>query len=268
MCAFLDDETLNLSRVGIMFGLHSCVRDDLLSQPGVTGNTINDKPTKLLQLLVLGVSGTVVGLQEFMATSPAPLCETLLSAGANPNSRWAGNDGGTLWTHLLFYYATSIEDSRGVPDVATIMAFVSYGADLTVSVDFRGARFSPSSLVRSLLKDFPRFMDELTRLLELLEARTTTLTPSQISTPAPTQQACGPRLASPTPAATSFVADTLKGESSLCVSSGSRTSVSSSRSVISKTPSVNERQRGLGKGRLLRKIFRGKYLVQRESSRD
>ncbi|KAL2279626.1 hypothetical protein FJTKL_13313 [Diaporthe vaccinii] len=162
MSAFLDDETLNFSRVGIMFGLHSWVRQDLLQHQGVTGNTMNYKPTRLLQFLVLGISGTVVGLQEFMATSPAPICETLLAAGADPNTRWAGHDGGTLWTHLLFYYATRIEDSRSIPDVATMEAFVRNGADLTVYIVFRGTRFSPSGLVRSLLKDFPKFAKELT----------------------------------------------------------------------------------------------------------
>lgn len=256
MSAFLDDETLNFSRVGIMFGLHSWVRQDLLQHQGVTGNTMNDKPTRLLQFLVLGISGTVVGLQEFMATSPAPICETLLTAGADPNTRWAGHDGGTLWTHLLFYYATRIEDSRSIPDVATMEAFVRNGADLTVYVVFRGTRFSPSELVRSLLNDFPTFANELTRLLELVEAGTTAFPPIQITISAPIQKACAPQPASVPPAALLSVTDALKGGNPLYVSSSSRTSISSSRSASSQTPNENGKQRGLGKARLLRKMFK------------
>lgn len=256
MSAFLHDETLNFSRVGIMFGLHSCVREDLLGHQEIPRNTMNDKPTKLLQFLVLGISGTVVGLQEFMATSPAPICETLLAAGANPNTRWAGHDGGTLWTHLLFYYATRIEDSRSIPDIATMEAFIRNGADLTADVVFRGTKLSPSGLVRSLLKDFPRFLDELTILLELFESRTATFPPIQITISAPIHQACAAPLASVSPAALSSVTDAIKGETPIYISSSSRTSVSSSRSASSQTPIENGKQRGSGKARLLRKIFK------------
>lgn len=240
-----------------MFGLHSCVREGLFTHQGSTGHMINEKPTELLQWLVLGISGTVVGLQEFMATSPAPLCETLLSAGANPNSRWAGHDGGTLWTHLLFYYATRIEDSRGIPDIATMEAFVKNGADLTACVDFRGTRFAPNGLVRSLVKDFPKFADELTRLLEQLDTRMTKLPHVQITISPPIDQACALPLASISTFATSYVADASQGRNTPSDSSGIRKGLGSSETVTSRSLGGDTRHRVSRKERLLRKIFRG-----------
>lgn len=238
-----------------MFGLHSCVRGDLFPHQ-LTEHAINDKPTELLQWLVLGISGTVVGLQEFMATSPAPICETLLSAGANPNSRWAGHDGGTLWTHLLFYYATRIEDSRVIPDVATMEAFVKNGADLTACVVFRGTRFAPNGLVRSLLKDFPKFVDELARLLELFEAHTKALPQIQITVSTPIEQDCAPQLAGVSSAASSYVTDAFEGGNPPLDSSRSRTSHSSSGTVTSQISGESGGRRVSRSSRLLQKIFR------------
>lgn len=258
MNAFLADETLHFLRVGIMFGLHSCVREDLVfPYQGVTRHAINDKPTELLQWLVLGISGTVVGLQEFMATSLAPICETLLSAGANPNSRWAGHDGGTLWTHLLFYYATRIEDNRGIPDIATMEAFVKNGADLTACVDFRGTRYAPNGLVRSLLTDFPKFADELTRLLEQIDARTTKLPHVQITISPPIEQACALPLSSISKFATSYVADASQGGNPPSDSSDIRRSLGSSETAISRSLGEDTEYTMSRKERLLRKIFRG-----------
>lgn len=237
-----------------MFGLHSCLRNNLLRQQRVAGNAGDNKATALLQFFVLGISGTVVGLQEFMSTTPAPMCETLLSAGADPNGGWAGPGGGTLWTHLLFYYATRIKDSIGILDIATMKAFVRNGADLAACVDFQGTRFSPVGLVRSLLKDFPQFEDELTVLLGLLEESIAALAPIQITVSGPIEQACAPQLVSMTPPAWSM-AIALEGGNLASVSSGSRKSLSSLTSAISTPPSEDGRHRLSRKSRFLRKIF-------------
>lgn len=244
MLAFLHDETLNMSRVAIMFGLHSYLREKLIPQNHVTGNVANDKATTLLQFLVLAISGTIVGVQDFMATSPAPICEILLAAGANPNAPWPGHDGGSLWTHLLFYYATRIKRSRDIPDISTMEAFVKNGADMTTCVDFRGMSFSTSWLAHFLLKNYPKFANELTKLLEIFEANTETLPPTQITISPPVEQACVSQLASLT-----------EGDS-LEVSSSSRTSINSSSSAVSQSPSEKERRGGSRRSRLLRKIFK------------
>lgn len=256
MMTFLDDETLSFSRVAIMFGLESYLKEKIWPQHLFVGNLINDKATKLLEFLILAISGTVDGLQEFMATSPASICETLLSAGANPNAHWAGRDGGTLWTHLLFYYALRIKNDREIPDIATMEAFVRHGADLTACLDFRGTIVSPSGLMRFLMKKHPNFVDELTRVLELLEARMPTSPPVQITVSAPIESACAPQAANTSWSSVSSVEDAPDGTNPLQVSSNRPTSLSASRSTSSLASREDRSQSPSSKGRLLRKIFK------------
>lgn len=256
MLTILDDETLNLSRVGIMFGLHSYLKESLRPQQGVAENVINDKATKLLQFLVLAISGTVAGVQEFMATSPVPICEALLSAGANPNADWAGRDGGTLWTHLLFSCATRVKGSWGLFHIPTMETFMRNGADLTACVDFQGTRYTPMGLVRFLLQNCPKFADQLVKLLELFEAHTTKLPQNAIAISAPVEQVCAPQLADGSTTASSSVANALQVEIPPSDSCGSRTSLSSSRPVTSQSVSKDGGKRVSRRRRLLRKVLR------------
>lgn len=256
MITFLDDETLSFSRVAIMFGLESYLKEKIRPQHLFVGNSINDKATKLLEFLILAISGTVGGLQEFMATSPASICETLLSAGANPNAHWASCDGGTLWTHLLFYYALRIKNDRDIPDIATMAAFVKHGADLTACLDFRGTIVSPSGLMRFLLKKHPNFVDELTTVLELLEASMPPSPPVQITVSAPVEHECAPQAANISRPSVSSVEDATHGTNPLQVSSSRPTSLSTSRSTSSLASREDGSQSASRKARFLKKIFK------------
>lgn len=253
MTTFLDDEPLSFSRVAIMFGLDSYLKEQVRPQHLFGGNMINDKATKLLEFLILTISGTMGGLQEFMSTSPASICETLLSAGANPNADWASRDGGTLWTHLLFYYVLRIENYREVPDIATMEAFIRHGADPTAPIDFQGTILPPTDLMQFLSKKYPNFVEELTKLLELLEA---SMPPVPITVSAPIEQACAPQVANISRPSVSSVEDAPDGTTPLQVSSSRPTSPSTSRPTSSLAYREDGSQSASRKARILRNIFK------------
>lgn len=191
-----------------------------------------------------------------MAPSGAPICEILLSAGADPNSRWVGPEGGTLWTRLLLCYAIRIEENRDTPDTEMMEAFVRLGADLTASVVFKGNSLLPIDLFRSLLKDFHKFADELTQLLELTEMRMSSFPSVHITVTGPSEQADIPKVNRISPAASLSAPDVMKRGSPDVTSSSGRESPSSLRSAVSKTSSEYERQKTSRKARPFHKIFR------------
>lgn len=190
IAGFLDDENLSLPRVEIMFGLNSYSEEYFRGRQasGDLDSVIQAEATKLLQFLVLGSSNIVYGLREFMSTDLTPLCNTLFSAGADPNSDWPASMGGTLWTTILLFYARRFQDGGASPDVTIVEAFVKHGADLTAKVRYQGQDLTSYAFVHTVLEDHPESNNKLTKLLEMIKAKTDSQPAVQILVSPPSEQ--------------------------------------------------------------------------------